>query len=263
MRESEFKDLFSRQSADYAKFRPRYPTALFEYLTSLPPERRLAWDVGTGNGQSAVKLAEFFDRVVATDPSQKQLDSAEKHARVEYRAEPAERSSLASQSVDLVAVAQAFHWFKQDEFFAEVARVLKPGGVLALWCYELARVTPAVDAVVDRLYRDILGAYWEKERRLVEEGYRGVHLPFSEVTPPRFEMSADWSFEHLIGYLGTWSALQTYVGRHGKNPVEAVFEDLRAAWGAMPSLPVRWELGLRVGRFTYARSEHSSPARGD
>src|SRR5207245_7750338 len=46
-----FKDHFSKQAADYAKFRPRYPRELFEYLGNIAPSRQLAWDCGTGNGQ--------------------------------------------------------------------------------------------------------------------------------------------------------------------------------------------------------------------
>src|SRR5689334_6356363 len=100
-----FKDNFSAQSATYAKFRPRYPDELFEFVTGLCSQRQLAWDCGTGNGQCAVSLAKFFDSVVATDASEKQLSNAERHPRVEYRRATAERSGLTGQSVDLVTVA--------------------------------------------------------------------------------------------------------------------------------------------------------------
>jgi SAM-dependent methyltransferase len=243
-----YKDLFSGQSTDYAKFRPRYPDALFRYLASLVDQRDTVWDCGTGNGQAALKLTEHFAKVIATDPSEKQLASAEKNPRIEYRIAPAEASGLPDRSVDLITAAQAFHWFKQDEFFTEARRVLKPHGALAIWCYELAKITPEIDAVVHRLYKGILGPYWEKERQLVEEGYKHVHIPGHEITPPKFEMNAVWSLEHLIGYLSTWSALQTYLKKNGDNPLEKIYPDLKSAWGGEITLPVSWDLGLRVGR---------------
>lgn len=251
-----FKDLFSSQSGDYAKFRPTYPPEIFRYLASLCPSRSTAWDCGTGNGQAAVAVAEWFDRVIATDPSGKQLAQNVRHPQVDYRVAAAEASGLPSNSVDLVTAAQAFHWFDQDRFFDEVRRVCKPQGVLAIWSYGLARVTPEVDAVVLKFYSETLGRYWEIERRLVDDGYRNVSLPFQEVTPPHFEMTVDWSFNQLLGYLGTWSALQTFITKNGFNPLEALGRELHHAWGAAETRVVRWELALRAGR-----SRASAPGR--
>ncbi len=243
-----FKDLFSKQSGDYARFRPTYPASLFQYLASIAEAHKLAWDVGTGNGQAAVALAGHFEHVIATDPSEKQILSAQKHPKVEYRVGSAEKTTVADQSADLITVAQAFHWFRQEEFFSEARRVLKPGGVLAFWCYSLAKITPEIDAVVLDLYSEILGPFWEPERKQVENGYKNAQMPFEEVIPPRFEMTAEWSLEHLVGYLGTWSALQTYLKMNNTNPLEAIFPKLQAAWGNVKTRPVCWELGLRVGR---------------
>ena len=91
-----FKDHFSKQAADYARFRPRYPREMFEYLGRIAPSRALAWDCATGNGQAAVELAEVFDRVIATDASEKQIVNAQPHERVEYRTAPAEQSGVES-----------------------------------------------------------------------------------------------------------------------------------------------------------------------
>ena len=210
----------------------------------------MAWDVGTGNGQAAIALADPFDRIVATDPSAKQISGAQRHPKVEYRVGSAEKPAFADASVDLITSAQAFHWFNQDDFFAGAHRVLKSGGVLAFWSYGLAKISPEVDAVVLKLYRDRLGGYWEPERKLVEEGYKNVRLPtgLKEITPPAFEMTAEWSLEHLLGYLGTWSAFQTYLEKNHSNPLEAIFPELRAAWRETKMRPIRWDLALRVGR---------------
>src|SRR5436190_1697754 len=106
----KFKDHFSGHAADYAQYRPHYPNELFKYLAALPPNRDLAWDCATGNGQAAVQLAEFFAHVIATDGSEKQIANATAHPRVEYRVATAEESGLTSSSIALVVVAQALHW---------------------------------------------------------------------------------------------------------------------------------------------------------
>ncbi len=111
-----FKDHFSAHSVEYARFRPRYPDELFRYLGVVAPARQSAWDCATGSGQAAVALATHFDRVVATDASAQQIESAEQHERVEYHVAPAEKSGLAPESVDLVTVAQALHWFDIPAF---------------------------------------------------------------------------------------------------------------------------------------------------
>ena len=128
---ASFKDHFSKQAADYATFRPRYPQKLFEYLGSIAPSRRLAWDCGTGNGQAAVGLASTFHRVIATDASEKQIANAQQHERIDYRVASAEDSGIQSEMIDLIMVAQALHWFDLDRFYDEARRVLKRDGVLA------------------------------------------------------------------------------------------------------------------------------------
>ena len=80
---------------------------MFEYLGTITPTRRLAWDCATGNGQAAIQLATVFDRVIATDASESQIANAQPHQRIEYRVAPAEQSDLQSGSFDLVMVAQA------------------------------------------------------------------------------------------------------------------------------------------------------------
>jgi SAM-dependent methyltransferase len=241
-----FKDLFSENTQDYAKFRPVYPDALFTYLASTVRSHDLAFDVGTGSGQAAVALAEHFKRVIATDPSQKQLDAAVPHPKVTYQQGPAERLPAEKGSVDLLTAAQAFHWFKREEFFKEADRVLKPGGVLALWTYSMTEISPDVDRTVHRLYEDLLGTFWEPERRLVEEGYRSVTLPFQELNPPGIDMQANWSLAHLVGYLSTWSALKTCIQKTGQNPLERVFPDLQKAWGRSETRLVKWPLSIRI-----------------
>ena len=237
-----FQDHFSKQADRYTQFRPHYPAELFRFLATLPARTERAWDCGTGNGQAAVALAEFFDEVVATDPSARQIEHACEHPRVRYQVAPAEAVPLADGSTDLVTVAQALHWFDHPRFYDEVRRVLRPAGAIAAWGYGLAVITPEVDAVVQHLYADLLGPYWPPERRKIEERYATIPFPFAEVPDPGFAMAAEWSLDDLLGYLGTWSSAQKYIDEHGRDPLEQVRADLTRAWGAEPVRPVRWPL---------------------
>lgn len=241
------KDLFSQAAAGYARFRPRYPAALFDWLAATAPGRDLAVDVGTGSGQAAVELGQRFARVIALDPSEAQLANAAPHARVTYRRAPAEATGLEPGSADLVTAAQAFHWFEPERFFAEVRRVARPKGVVAVWCYGLAEITPTIDAIVYELYEAQLGAYWEPERRLVDKLYRDVAFPFDELAPPAFHMTARWRLGDLVGYLETWSALATRRRIVGDDPLPAIAQKLEAAWGGAETHEVRWPMGLRAG----------------
>ena len=242
-----FKDHFSKQAADYAKFRPRYPHEMFEYLGSLAPSRKLAWDCGTGNGQAAVGLVSVFDRVIATDASEKQIANAEPHERVEYRMVSAEESGLESGTIDLIMVAQALHWFDLDRFYDEVRRVLKKNSVLAASAYNLLHVEPAIDEVINRYYYEVVGPFWPPERVLIEK-FEELPFPFSEIQAPSFEMIGQWNLEHLVGYLRSWSATQRFIAANKRDPLEAIADDLRAAWGDPGQMrKVVWPLILRVG----------------
>jgi ubiquinone/menaquinone biosynthesis C-methylase UbiE len=220
------RDHFSPLAQAYARFRPRYPSELFEYLATLVTRRDRAWDCATGSGQAAVALAEFFGQVVASDASARQIASAQKHPRVTYFVATGEQAPLADRSVDLVAIAQALHWLDRPRFYREARRVVRPGGIVAAWGYGLVAISPEIDRVIWRLYRDVLGSYW-----------------------PEFAVAARWNLSDLVGYLGTWSSVREYIEQHGSSPLATVDAELRAAWGpAEMTRPVRWPVFLRVGR---------------
>lgn len=244
-----FRDHFSNVSSQYASFRPNYPRQLFDWLGSITPSRELAWDCGAGTGQASVKLADVFDRVIATDASRAQLEAATAHAKVEYRVAPAEESGLESSSADLVTVAQALHWFDLPRFYAEVRRVLKPRGVIAVWTYNLMVIDDGpIDVMIRDYYWNIAGPYWPAERRHVENGYVEFPFPFEVISPPRFDMTDVWTFDHVLGYIGTWSATVKLMDKEGSAKVEALAGRLRELWGDAEKREITWELRLRVGR---------------
>jgi SAM-dependent methyltransferase len=244
-----FKDYFSGVSPSYRDFRPHYPDQLFEHLADIAPSRSTGWDCATGNGQAACWLARYFDQVIATDASASQVENAEIAEGVTYRVEAAESTGIATQSVDLVTVAQALHWFDLPAFEQEVRRVCRPRAVLAVWSYTVLQSKPSVDTVIEKLYNGVLGDYWTEERRIVEQGYKDVLFPFEPLESPPFAMRAQWSLDHLTGYLSTWSAAKRYENRNDKDPIALIADELINAWGDPQSyLDVSWPLTVKLWR---------------
>jgi SAM-dependent methyltransferase len=244
-----FKDHFSGHASAYADARPRYPEALYDWLAAQCPARALACDVGCGNGQASVALAERFEAVIASDPSAAQIANAVRHPRVAYRVEAAEALSVAPASGDLLTVAQALHWFDFEPFFARAREVLKPDGVFAAWSYGVMRITPPVNEVLQRFEHERVGKYWPPERRHVDAAYATIAFPFERIATPAFAMTQVWSAAQALAYLGTWSAVQRHDKATGTSAIDALRPELEAAWGDPETRrTIEWPLLVWVGR---------------
>jgi SAM-dependent methyltransferase len=245
-----YADHFSRLALAYAECRPGYPDALFDYLAQSVDRHELAWDCAAGSGQASVSLAQIFEHVVASDASAGMLARAPRHPKIEYRVAPAESSGLGNATVDLITVAQALHWLDLRSFYAEVKRVLAPGGVLAVWAYGTQHLDhAAMDDLLGHFYREVVGPYWPPERGHVESGYKALPFPFTEIAAPPFVMWARWTLAQLLGYIRTWSATQRYRDQVGQDPVEQLGSELIRYWGEPEAARrVTWPLSLRVGR---------------
>jgi ubiquinone/menaquinone biosynthesis C-methylase UbiE len=246
-----FHDHFSRVSDRYARYRPHYPAALFEWLASLPRRHDLAWDCATGNGQAAVGLSSYFQRVVATDASAEQVANAAIGANIDYRVAPAEQSGLQGNSVDVVTCAQALHWLPRDAFYREVRRVLCDDGVIAVWGYHIPIVgDEAVDQHIRRFHDVVVGPYWPPARQIVLDRFTTIPFPFEEIQPPAFDMCCHWTLDDYAKYLGTQSATDRYRQAHaGEDPVPAFVDAVASAWGGLDApRDVIFPLFIRAGR---------------
>ena len=247
-----FKDYFSASAAEYATFRPRYPSALFDFVSSIPLRRHVAWDCATGSGQAAVPLADRFERVIATDASREQILHATPHPRVSYGVALADASGLADASVDLVTVAQALHWLPLERFFAEARRVVAPGGALAVWCYTRSVLEGELDEILLRYYSGTCRDYWPPERRLVDEGYASLPMPFDEIPAPPMQIEVPLTLAEFGGYMRTWSATRKLADAIGRDPVVALVSDMRPLWGHEGERRiVRWPIRVRAGRLEH------------
>ena len=241
-----FADHFSTIAARYAAFRPTYPAALVDELAARCTPNT-AWDVGCGNGQLSVALAERFARVIATDPSQAQLDAALAHPRVEYACVSAEQSGLPDASADLIVAAQAAHWFDWPRFVVEADRIAKPGALIALVSYGVV-IAAGVQREIAHYYHDVVGPYWPKGRVHVENGYRDLAMPWTAVDAPAIDMVASWTREELLGYVSTWSATVKLVDAVGPAPLQALHDALARVWPDDERREIRWPLALRFAR---------------
>ncbi len=224
---------FSHGSAEYARHRPRYPDGLFAFLRDACRRHERAWDCATGNGQAAVAAARHFDRVAATDVSLEQVRHGQAHPRVAYGVALAEGVPFGKAVFDLVMVAQAIHWFDLPAFFAEVERVLRPGGVLAAWTYNFPEITPQIDSILRRELYAPIDPFWAAGNRMVINRYRDLHLPYKRIPAPEdLSIRVEWTLPQFLAYLRTWSAVKRYQAEKGRDPVARLESALAPLWGA-------------------------------
>lgn len=244
------KDNFSTQSDKYAKYRPTYPSDLFEFLNFKIQDKHNAWDCGTGNGQVAFELAKTFDYVFATDISQSQIDNALQADNIFYSVQPAEKTDFDNGLFDLIIVAQAIHWFDFDRFYSEVRRTAKENALLCVVGYGKLEISKQIDNVIANFYNNVIGKYWDKERKYIDENYKTIPFPFDEIQTPKFLNTQNWTIEHLIGYLNTWSAVKHFVKQNGYNPIDKLQSEIEIIWGNEQTKQVRFPLLLRIGKIT-------------
>jgi ubiquinone/menaquinone biosynthesis C-methylase UbiE len=242
------KDYFSGHSKLYATFRPSYPEAWYQFLFQHVQSFETAWDCGTGNGQVAKILAPKFQRVYATDISAQQLENAHKADNIFYSVASAERSELAANSINLITVAQAFHWFDAAQFYKEVQRVAKPGAIVTMWGYNVLKISPEIDAIMNDFYLNTTGPYWDERRKLIDQEYQSISFPFEEIKFPKIDMVVEWSLDHLTGYLTTWSATQKFINVNGFDPVIEVREKLNQHWKSGEIKKASFPLFGKMGR---------------
>lgn len=247
----EVKDNFSKQAKGYSQFRPLYPNALFDEILSHANDRRSCWDCATGNGQIASVMSDHFNEVVATDISDNQLESAVRKPNIRYLKCRAEQSPFNDDSFDLITVGQAVHWFDFEGFNAEVRRVSKPNGVIAIIGYGLMYVNNNFDALLDKFYHGTIGKYWDPERKHIDSHYDSVPFPFESIEMKRiYAIDVKWSRDQMEGYLNTWSSVNRYMSQNGQNPVDSFVQELdeSGVWNEDQRLDVHFPLFIKLGR---------------
>ena len=222
---------FATEAAQYAHLRPTYPENLFAFLSTTAASRDVAWDCATGNGQAATHLARYFGRVMATDESAEMIAQAPRDPRIEYRVAEAEDSGIETDSVDLVTVASAIHWFDLSRFYEEVRRVVRPAGVVAAWTYYTPVFGNDIDAIIERLAQDVLADFWDERLHYVVDEFHDLPFPFEPIEAPPFRTDMGWDMDDLLGYFETWSSSVKYREVNHERPTKQIEDKLARAWG--------------------------------
>lgn len=243
-------ELFGAVSQAYAAHRPTYPEPFFKAFAQRCPGRKLVWDCGCGSGQASIALAEHFDQVLASDASAAQLEQAQPHPRITYRQAAAGASGLELSSVDGVLVAAAVHWFAGEAFNAEVRRVARAGAVMAWIGYLPLQLSSTVlQECLNHFYCTTLDPWWPAERRWVDQRYAGLPFPGEEwAFPQDLWIERHWTLDDLMGYLGTWSAVEN-ARRSGVDPLPELAGTMGGLWpdGGRQRLLARWPFMGRWG----------------
>ncbi|XP_039155362.1 putative methyltransferase DDB_G0268948 [Eucalyptus grandis] len=233
---------YDHVTENYVAVRPQYPDQWFSKLSALTSRHALAWDAGTGNGQAAIAVCR---RVVATDISEPMLKQGIPHPRVQYLhtgSSLSEEEMVAmlrgENSVDLITVAAAVHWFDIPKFYSVAKRVLRrPGGVIAIWTYtDMIKVNPKIEHILRRL-REASKPYWKPGLQYMFEEYRNLPFPFESVglgcegQPVQLEMPREMSFETFLSVLRTMSAVATAKQDGVDLLTDDVVKEFETAWG--------------------------------
>jgi trans-aconitate 3-methyltransferase len=178
--------------ASYASFRPSYPRHLYDIVLGFHKgPRKLLVDLGTGHGLICRSLANDFDKVIGTDPSEGMILQAKSATRKDEYPNisflPGSAESLPfldNETVDMVVAGQAAHWFNYPGLFREMQRVVRPGGTLAFWGYtdhvfrDYPKATKLLHETAYGASRDLLGSYWQQPGRSIIQDY------LREIKPP-------------------------------------------------------------------------------
>ncbi|XP_078000178.1 putative methyltransferase DDB_G0268948 [Glandiceps talaboti] len=196
--ESKFHVFYKGEMAEkYATDRPPYPMkvadAIVEFLEEkMPKPHTLVVDVACGTGQGTRILSKYFDKVIGCDASPDQISVAKRTEtlpNIQYCVSAAEELPAESGTVDVITVASALQFFELDKFFKEADRILKPGGILALYSFKETEVRNgnggkrATDLILqhyqDILYKNPPAAYLNP--KLVSSHFHSLEMPYDEV----------------------------------------------------------------------------------
>lgn len=199
---------FGKQSATYAKGRPGYPLALYDWIVANSPDTQAVWDVGCGSGQATISLADYFEQVHATDISDAQIQAAPPHANINYAVAQAHESGLPDDWADAITVATAVHWFANQQFWRDVTRVTKSSGLFCAWTYQLP--VAATDVMRDFLTPvfNLIDPYWARGNRICMAGYDAENLncPLRVIETPKLNADYEWTALQLADFAQSWSA---------------------------------------------------------
>ena len=257
---------FDAWALEYDRFRPSYPQSLFDYIAerlSLPTETHVA-DVGAGTGKAARAMARRGWQVVAVEPGEGMLDVLRARALAEglpidARLAAAEGTGLPDASVDLVTAAQAFHWFDKPRAVAEMARIIRPGGGVAVfWNARADDRSEFLAAYTDLMARYIPDDHVDRRERGREGTARGDLSAgdlFEVDDRVEIQHSLEMNAERFIGYAFTASYTRLFIDERAQERLRADLAVLISTHFGDGRVLVPYDVDLHVGLRTPMRVE--------
>lgn len=262
---------------NYKNFRPVYPPQFYEYIkehfTSKPKK---AVDLGCGTGQATLELANLAENVEGIDNSKVMIEQARKSnhpANISFSVgnDRTFANNLSPDSVDLITVAEAAHWFDLEAFYKKAHEVLRKDGILAIWgyCDQTIQGYPAVSEITEKYsyHPDYLGKLWDQGRDRLQHFFCDDKIPStlfrdteyhfndSKTLCPdeKLEIVKQMTFKDFMDYFRTYSAYHTWVTARGSLE-EDIFDrmerEITDRTGLKPEskITVKWNTVYMFGR---------------
>ena len=259
MRDSS--DVWTGKASSYNRVRPTPPPALLDLLTQLigMPHPALVVDVGSGTGLSTAIWAERAQQVIGIEPNADMRKEAarkvEDHpyaAQIEYRGGLAHQTGLPDGCADIVTAAQSLHWMEPTATLAEIARILRPGGLFAAYDYD---APPAIHWELDRLAQEVTRLSMELVRARGLAQSLQIWPKNKSLDPLRESAHFRFTREVLLHHIEQGDAARflemmqssAFSGQFQFTEQEIGFDRLRqAAFQSIGSEPLPWYFSYRV-----------------
>ncbi len=240
---------FSYQAGVDASNHPRYPEELFSYLAGLSTTTHRAYVYEIGNNQAATYLASRFDEVISADMNQVKKPNAPSKNNLSYICSTAAKIPLVEKTVDLLTVSQAWHWIEAKQLEQEAYRVLRPGGLLAVWGFNLPRIDEPISKLIHHYYNHELKDHWPDERKNHEQAYADFPTRLALLPTPAFAMHQPLTTSQLLNYILRWSATQELIAAGKKAVYDKLYQEVFKLLGSADKLlNISWPLTLKVAR---------------
>ncbi|KAI6881371.1 UNC-50 family protein [Hortaea werneckii] len=201
--DTTFRNFTAQQAAEYASGRGgSYPEPLYETILDFHQGKRdLCMDVGTGPGKVVWDLLNYFTHCIGSDASEQMIQHAKQEAlsrhvahrttflpiEAEHCGDPAllHHAGFEPNTIDLITVATAAHWFHFPAFYLSAAQALRPGGTLAIWttssyfCHPSVPGHREIQSLLNTLEDEMLGPYMTPGNRLARRCYDHLPLPWT------------------------------------------------------------------------------------